>query len=97
MTETTPEPKELAISIRQECARQDESQTKLIPFVQAGWGGGPTSPHKKLECSDLYASYDNGQFGLQCSTEGETQYFTFDSAEEVIKYVAEVEQHLKVD
>ena len=91
MTTVKRDPKELAEAIRKECEIKEEYKQKLTPFVEAGWNWNGVNAYKPLACDNVFASYDEGQFKLQFPRQPSE---SFDSADDALKYVAEVEKQL---
>lgn len=94
MPERAPDPKELAETIRKGCERQAERRKALQAFGETGWLGGPDSFYRHIECYNLTVQYADGLYSLIVSTYDESQAFRFDSADEVNKYVEEIEGQL---
>ena len=97
MTTNIPDPKEVASSIRNACANVEESHKNLAPFAEAGWQIGPSpAGTKSLSGGYVIVNYQQGQFimAFQLPVGGGPGPLYFDSAEEAIKYVNEIEQQL---
>ena len=96
MTDRTyPDPKELAASIQAACDLQAELKAKLAPFITAGWNHfGDSVVVRELVCDRISVTCNkDGNFELFffCLT----KQLSFDSAEETLKYVAEVEKQVQ--
>ena len=88
------DPKQLAERIYSARQLQDERWEKLAPFRDAGWQTYKTDVYRDLARNRLSADYRNGQFELFFF--GVPTQVYFDTAEEALKYVDEVEHELDV-
>ena len=92
-TQHVPEPKEIAEVLRSSQERQKERWEKLAPFSHApGWMTYQTDVYRQLADNRLSVDYADGRFKLFFF--GAAERVSFDSAEDAMKYVAEIEQQL---
>lgn len=92
MTTVKRDPKELAAAILKDCEAKEETQQKLTPFVEAGWLWTGVKARKPIACGMVYATYNNGEFQIHFPGQANER---FDTAEDALKLVAEVEEQLK--
>ena len=83
-----PTPREIALSINSASKKQ---YTVVHEFVKAGWKVRGDCAIKDMAYNVVKAYPADGGFRLVFPT---GQHITFDAAEEAIRYVSEVEQHL---
>ena len=86
--------KEMAESIEARCKANDEWMKKVAPLTDAGWLAGNGVAVRPLGCDQVIVSLDpNGKLRATFPVVDD-QLMYFDTAEEVLKYVDEIEQHL---
>ena len=88
------DPKLLAKKIHSARQIQNERWEKLAPFRDAGWQTYKTDVFREFARNRLSADYRHGRFELFFF--GVPTQVYFDTAEEALKYVEEVERELVV-